>query len=58
MAFDLLRLIADGAKVPDDIENRLCKPFLRHISSIIELQGQQHLESPPIAAHRLFFPTP
>ena len=54
--FELLCLVAGGAEVRDDFQDRFRKPLGRHVSPVIELQGEQHLESPPLAAHKLSFP--
>jgi hypothetical protein len=51
--FDTLRFMAGGAKLIDHLQNRFAQPPGRHFASIIELQREQHLESPPPAAHRL-----
>ncbi len=56
MRFEFLCLVADGAEVGGDFQGRFRKLLGWHISPVIELQGEQHLESPPRAAHRLSFP--
>ena len=54
--FELLCLVAGGAEVGDDLQDRFPQPLGRHVSPVIEPQGEQHLESPPLAAHTLSFP--
>ena len=51
MSFDLLRLVAGGAKVIDDLEDCFGQPLTKHRAAIIELKREQHLEAPPFAAH-------
>ena len=46
------------AEVIHDLQDCFAKQFGRHIRSVIRLEGKQHLETPPIAAHRLFFQGP
>ena len=52
VSFDLLRLVAGGAKVIHDFQDGLSEQFAGHIPSVIELKWEQDLESPPFAAHK------
>jgi len=51
VSFDLLRLVAGGAKVIHDFQDGLSEQLAGHIPSVIELKWEQDLESPPFAAH-------
>ena len=50
--FDALGFITGGAELFDDLQNRLSQPFARDVAAVVELEREQHLESPPPAAHR------
>ena len=52
MAFEFLCFVAGGSEVVYDFQDRFCKSFGGHIPPVIELKREQHLESPPPAAHR------
>jgi hypothetical protein len=41
-----------------DFKNRIGQPFSRNIAAVIKLEWEQHLESPPLAAHSSPFPLP
>jgi len=56
VAFDFLCLVTGRAEVVHDLQNGFGEPFRGHIPSIIELEREQYLESPPLAAHRSPFP--
>ena len=56
MSFDTLSLLADRTEAIHDLQDRFGKPLTRNISTVIELEGEQHLELPPVTAHRLSFP--
>ena len=53
--FDFLSFLAGGAEVIRYFQDRFSQPLAGHVSSVIKLKGKQHLESPPVAAHRWFF---
>jgi hypothetical protein len=52
MALDLLGFIAGRAKLVDNLQDGCGDPFGRNGTPVIELEGKQHLEAPPLAAHR------
>ena len=56
VALQLLSLVTGSAEVVDDFQDGFCQPLGRDIPTIIELKREQHLESPPVAAHRWFCP--
>lgn len=53
VAFDALGFVAGGAKLLDDFEHRVSQPLCGDVAAVVELEGEQHLESPPLAAHNL-----
>ena len=55
VAFKLLGLVTGRSEVIHDLQDRFGKPFGGHIPPVIELEGEQPLESPPFAAHRWSF---
>ena len=52
VSFNFLCFLACSAKVDDDFQVSLSQPLRRQFPAIIKLEGQEHLVSPPIAAHR------
>jgi hypothetical protein len=56
LTFDALRLIAGGPELFDDLQNRISQPFARNVAAVVELEWEQHLVSPPLAAHSSPFP--
>jgi hypothetical protein len=50
VAFDLLGLVTGGSIVIDDFEDGFGESFRRYRPPVIELEGKQHLETPPFAA--------
>jgi len=58
VALDFLCLITGGAEVVNYFQDCFREPFGWNIAAIIELEREQYLESPPSAAHRMFFSSP
>jgi len=54
--FELLCFVTGSAKASDHFQHRFRESLGGHVSPVIELQGEQHLESPPLAAHKLSSP--
>jgi hypothetical protein len=42
--------------VVEDFEDGVGEPFAGDLAAVVKLQREQHLESPPVAAHQCFFP--
>jgi hypothetical protein len=56
MAFDFLSFVAGGAELLDDFEEGVSEPLGGDVAAVVELEREQHLESPPLAAHKSPFP--
>jgi hypothetical protein len=56
MPFHFLRLVTYCTEMIYHFKNRIGEPLRWHITTVIELERKQHLESPPLAVHRSFFP--
>ena len=41
-----------GVKKLFDLDLRFADPFTRYVGSVVELERQEHFESPPLVAHR------
>jgi hypothetical protein len=55
VTFEFLCLVTGRAEVVDNFQDRFRKPFGWDILAVIELEGEQHFESPPFAAHMWSF---
>jgi hypothetical protein len=54
--FHFLGLVTGSSKTIHDFQHGFAESLRRHIATVIELQWEQHLESPPLVAHKLPFP--
>src|ERR1043165_6351857 len=51
MPFDLLCFVARRSKVLDNFHYCFSQPLGRNLCAVVELEWEQHLESPPLAGH-------
>jgi hypothetical protein len=51
MPFDSLCFVACCAELADDFEHGVSQPLGWDVAAVVELEREQHLESPPLAAH-------
>jgi hypothetical protein len=55
--FDALCLVAGGAEMLNDLEDGISQQLGWNVAAVVELEREQHLESPPPAAHSSPFPS-
>jgi hypothetical protein len=48
---NVLCLVAGRAELLDDLQHGVSQPLGGDVAAVVELEGEQHLESPPPAAH-------
>ena len=58
MPLDALSLVAGSSEARNDFEDRVSQPLCRNVATVVELEREQYLESPPPAAHRSPSPSP
>ena len=47
-----VQIVESLSEVIDDLEDGFSQPFGWDLAAVVELEWKQHLESPPLAAHR------
>jgi hypothetical protein len=56
MSLDFLRLVAGGSELIDNFKYCFSQQVGWNVATVVELEWEQHLESPPPAAHSSPFP--